>query len=280
MYLYDLNTQQYSRVTEELAGFTNPPESDFQVFTLRDLNNEKLFIGTDQLIILDLNKRAFKTYSTIKGIDIQSVNFVHIDKNGFVWFDINNAYLVRMEVPTSTFQVFGRKDGLPNIRLLEAHYDKMGNLWISSNKGLFQLIGFVNSQDSLVYNSYDKSDNLQSLEFQYHAKAVSPVGEIFFGGINGFNSFYPENVVTNPYPPNVHIIGLRVANNIEDINEKIYGKRLLIKPMIETNSIKIHYKIKVFTIEFVGLHFVAPESNQFQYILEGYDDHWTMLMHQ
>jgi GAF domain-containing protein len=84
-------------------------------------------------------------------------------------------------------------------------------------------------------------------------------------------------VITNPHPPKVHITGMRVENKTVGINEKIYGKKILTGPMIDTRKIKIHHKIKVFTIEFAGLHYVSPENNQFQYKLEGYDDHWTAV---
>ncbi len=135
-------------------------------------------------------------------------------------------------------------------------------------------MNMVNNQDTVISKIYTKSDNLQSIEFLYHSKAKAPDGEIFFGGINGFNSFYPEKIVTNPYPPEVHITGLEVANNEVLVNQKIYGSIILDKPVIDKDFIKIPHRIRVFNIKFVGLHFVSPEKNKFAYKLEGYDDQW------
>jgi len=274
LYLFNINTREYARVSKDLPGYINPPESTNQIRTFQNYNNEKLFIGGSSLITLDLASKEFKSNTIIEGIHISTINFIHVDKKDFVWFDINNNYLVRMDIANSSYQVFGTNEGLPNLSMFEAQDDNQGNLWISSNLGIYQFAGLVNNQDTLIYNSYDKSDNLQSLEFQYHSKAVSPDGEVFFGGINGFNSFYPQNVITNPYPPEVHITNLKVANKSVEVGEKIYGKVMLHNPIIKTKEIKVHHRIKVFTLEFAGLHFVAPENNNFKYILEGYDDHW------
>ncbi|MBN1180769.1 MAG: GAF domain-containing protein [Bacteroidales bacterium] len=274
LYYFDINTKEYVLISPSLEAFENTPEIPGQVFTLNRLDT-KVLIGADRLIVLDYNLNAFKEFSSIEGITVQSVNFIHVDKMGKVWFDINNEYLVRMEPSDYTFKVLGKRNGLPKIRLLEAADDKMGNLWVSSDKGLYQLMNVVKKQDTVIYRKYDKSDNLQSQEFLYHSKAESKEGEIFFGGINGFNSFIPEKVVINPYPPSVQLTNLKVANSIVGINEEVYGKVLLTRPLIETKSISLHHKIKVFSIEFAGLHYVAPENNKFKFMLEGYDDHWT-----
>ncbi len=222
-----------------------------------------------------MQKRHFTTFSDIEGISISSVNFIHVDQKQHIWFDINNDYLVRTNTDFSDFKVIGSANGLPDFDYYEACDDKQGNLWLSSNNGIVQLIDMINNQDTLKYNVFTKSDNLQSIEFIYHSKAVSADGEILFGGINGFNSFYPEKVVTNQYPPLVHITGMVAGNSKVSVNQKIFGRVLLDKPIIETESMKIHHRIRVFTLEFVGLHYVSPEKNRYAYMLENYDEQWN-----
>ena len=119
------------------------------------------------------------------------------------------------------------------------------------------------------------SDNVQSMEFLYHSKAVSPSGEILFGGINGFNSFIPEKVKPNPYVPNVIVTKLVAVGQEVKVGEKVEGKILLTKPIMETDKLHLHHKIKIFSFYFTGFHYVAPESNKFKYKLEGYDDDWN-----
>jgi hypothetical protein len=45
------------------------------------------------------------------------------------------------------------------------------------------------------------SDELQSNIFlNFTAYSKSPSGEMFFGGSNGFNAFYPDQIVDNQNP--------------------------------------------------------------------------------
>jgi ligand-binding sensor domain-containing protein len=275
LYSYHIKTGKYEKITANLPGYINSPETNSQIYTINSCQN-KLIIGTDHLIILDLQKRHFTTFSEIEGIPVSSVNFVLIDQKQNIWFDIDNTYLVSSDSGFNEFKVIGPANGLPDFDYYEASDDRQGNLWLSSNKGIVQLLDIINNQDTVKTNVFTKSDNLQSIEFLYHSKAVSPDGEIFFGGINGFNSFYPEKVVTNQYPPRVHITGLLAGNSKVSVNQKVFGKVLLDKPVIETKNIDIHHRIRVFTLEFVGLHYISPENNNYAYILEGYDEQWNL----
>ena len=274
LFSFHIKTGAYEKITENMAGYTNSPEINQQIYVINSFEN-KLLIGTDQLVVLDLQERQFTTFSEIEGISIASVNFIHIDQKQNIWFDINNNYLVRSNVEFNEFKVIGSSDGLPEFDYFEACDDKQGNLWLSSNKGIVKLTDIIHNLDTVKYNIFTKSDNLQSIEFLYHSKAVSPDGEIFFGGINGFNSFYPEQVVTNQYPPQIHITGMVTGNTRVSANEKILGRVLCEKPIIETKSIKIHHRIRVFTLEFVGLHYASPENNRYAYMLENYDEQWN-----
>jgi cell shape-determining protein MreC len=117
---------------------------------------------------------------------------------------------------------------------------------------------------------------LQSKQFILNSKLKSSEGELFFGGISGFNSFFPEKVVENPYPPAVIFTNLRVNNKLVKVGETLFGRKLLKESIAKTEHLVINHKIKIFTIEFAGLHYMAPEKNRYAYIMEGYDD-WTYV---
>lgn len=274
LYSYQINTGVYEKITEDFEGYTSSPAINSQIYTINSFQN-KLLVGTDMLIILDLSKRQFTSYSEIEGISISSVNFIHVDQQQNIWFDIDNTYLVRLNSDLSEFKILGTADGLPGFNYYEACDDKRGNLWLSTNRGIVKLNDIVNNQDTVAYSVFTKSDNLQSIEFLYHSKAVSSEGEIFFGGINGFNSFYPGKVVINPYPPQVHITGMMAGNSKIAVDQKVFGRVLFDKPVIETEQVKIHHRIRAFTLEFVGLQYVSPENNKYAYMLEGYDEQWN-----
>jgi ligand-binding sensor domain-containing protein len=277
LYIYTISSGEFKLVSgdSDLYGYLNIPEATRQIYTIHNHQDEKILIGTTSIISLDLASSSFKQITEINNIELVLVNSVFTDRTGNLWIIDDYNKIIKTNGSLSNFEVFNKDNGLPDAIFFEPVDDKEGNLWVSSNKGIIKLINFVNNQDSITYHIYKKSDNLQSQEFLYHSVAFSEEGEIHFGGINGFNSFFPENVKDNPFPPEVFISNLKIENKPVGVGEKVHGKVLLKKPMIETRYLKIHPKIKIITLEFAGIHFVSAENNKFIYKLEGYDDDWT-----
>ncbi len=85
---------------------------------------------------------------------------------------------------------------------------------------------------------------------------------MFFGGINGFNAFYPDQVKDNPYVPPLVITAVKKFDTI--------AKR----DISSADEIELSYKDKYLTIEFVALDYTIPEKNQYAYMMEGFDENW------
>ncbi len=145
--------------------------------------------------------------------------------------------------------------------------DDAGHVWISTDMGLSRY-----DPDTGVFKNFDIDDGLQSLEFiswAYHKSRNT--GELFFGGANGLNAFFPDEVRDNPNPPIVTLTSLQVGRNlIEQGQDSMLSGRLA-----ETTSLTLSHTQNDLTLGFVGLHFRQPEKNRYTYILEGYDDTWS-----
>jgi hypothetical protein len=116
-----------------------------------------------------------------------------------------------------------------------------------------------------TFRKYDKSDGLQGTEFNAGAYYRSNDGELFFGGINGYNSFYPRDVKDNTLLPEVVLTGFKVLN--EDVG--------LAASLEYTDTITLTHKDYVFSLEFAAIHLTAPEKNRYAYTLEGFDEDWV-----
>ncbi|MCP4213941.1 MAG: protein kinase, partial [bacterium] len=96
-------------------------------------------------------------------------------------------------------------------------------------------------------------------------------GEMFFGGINGFNAFYPRNIVDNPHIPPVVIIDFQIRNEPVKIGERSPLKRSI----SETKEIILgHSRDLAFSFDFAALDFSIPEKNMYKYRMEGFDKDW------
>ncbi|MFO7655778.1 MAG: two-component regulator propeller domain-containing protein, partial [Bacteroidales bacterium] len=272
-YLFNKKELKLTLLNESTPGFVNPKTLP-RIYSICHTGDNKMIFGSYILTILDRANNEFTYIDKVGNIEINSVNFVLIDKNGFLWASINLDFIVKYDLLKNEFEIFNEEDGLPDLEFIQAQEDIMGNLWVSTNRGIIKLENIINSSDDFKIAQYDNSDNLQGLEFLYGSSAKSRSGELWFGGTNGFNSFRPENVKPNPYVPNVIVTKFSVLGKEVNVGEEVFGKVLLTKPIMETKQIRIHHKIKMFAFDFTGFHFVAPENNKFKYILEGYDKEW------
>jgi DNA-binding CsgD family transcriptional regulator len=92
-------------------------------------------------------------------------------------------------------------------------------------------------------------------------------GWLYFGGINGFNSFVPHDIKINPFIPPIVWTALYWDNRKADLGRSLSSLKDLVLP----------YKADFVTFEFAALCYANPAMNQFAYRLEGRDDDWLYV---
>lgn len=197
------------------------------------------------------------------------VTMIHRAKNGTLWITTKEG-LNKFIEGGNGFKRYKEKDGLSSNLVQSILEDAHGNLWLGTNKGLS-----VFNPEKESFTNYDATDGLQSNEFSEHTCFKNKAGEMFFGGINGFNSFFPDSIRKNEYIPKIVIIDLLIFNKSVPIGATDGGRTILSKSITETDKIKLSYKDKVITFEFAALHYAAPGKNKYAYIMEGFDKKWS-----
>ena len=162
------------------------------------------------------------------------------------------------------FVHYGKKQGLASATIYDIVADKSGLLWFSSNRGLTRF-----NPASGQFRQFDVSHGLQDNEFNLNAAMAASSGELFFGGSNGFNAFYPERIGANRHKPQVALTAMQVLN-------KQSGNMVRHKGF---SDLVFGYQDYAVTFDFAGLDFRAPGQNRYQYKLEGFDDDWVELSH-
>jgi diguanylate cyclase (GGDEF)-like protein len=187
------------------------------------------------------------------------VHTLFVDAAGSLWAGTHGG-LSRLSADGRTFETFTTADGLPSDVVYGVRSDHQGRLWLSTNNGLASF-----DPRTRQVTSYGVSDGLQSAEFNFGAWHQSPSGELFFGGVNGFNAFVPDRLRRVAVPPPVVLTAVSV------------GHRPLAGPADETRRVSLGFRDKVLGLEFAALDFTAPHRNQFSYKLEGFDPEWVPL---
>ena len=99
---------------------------------------------------------------------------------------------------------------------------------------------------------------------------------MFFGGTNGLNAFFPNELTENINAPQVALVDLRVSN--ESI--KTSGAVALERSLQETDVITLDHSQKEVTFDFVAFHYADPKGNKYAYMLEGFNDDWVHVGQQ
>ncbi|SHM13918.1 Two component regulator propeller [Flavobacterium flevense] len=223
------------------------------------------------------SKPKFKNFKH-KSSDNKSISHNYIlelfeSRNGDMWIGTFggglNKYVQPLKGKSAYFITYNDKKGLPNNIIKGILEDDYANLWLSTNKGLSK---FNPSKES--FKNYDVNDGLQNNEFQELARLKLKNGAMLFGGINGFNMFYPEDIIDNRHEAVTVITDFFISNKSVKIDEEINGRVILNKSINYTQNIELEYDENSFSFEFAALHYVAPLKNQFAYKLEGFDKDW------
>ncbi|MBX7220129.1 MAG: SpoIIE family protein phosphatase [Blastocatellia bacterium] len=185
-----------------------------------------------------------------------AVRFVYVDRSGIVWAGTDGGGLNRLDPVSGQVTAFTMKEGLPNNVVYGILEDRQENLWLSTNYGICKF-----NPKTRACRVYDVHDGLQSNEFNQGAAFQNTSGELFFGGIGGYNIFRPETITDNPYiPPVVLTNYLKFDKPVETFNG--------------TEIAPLEYTENFFAFEFAALNYVVPEKNQYAYRLEGFDRDW------
>ena len=193
----------------------------------------------------------------------------YIDSAGILWLGTAKG-LNRFDPVKNEFMNFGSDDGLPDELIVGILDDHKGNLWLSHKRGLSKF----NMKTHSIRN-YTKFDGLQSNDFSEDAFYRDPAtGMMYFGGVMGFNSFYPDSIKENPYKPTVRFTELKINNTVVELNQKYNGRVILNKPIYLTKKLILTNPDKLISIEFSGLLYSSPKTMKYKYMLVGFDNSW------
>jgi ligand-binding sensor domain-containing protein/signal transduction histidine kinase len=223
------------------------------------------------LRVYNPQNQQVKSYRTKEGdagsLPSERITTIYIDQEGIVWVGTSGG-LARFDSQNQRFTTFGKKDGFPNEVIYGILEDKNKHLWLSGNKGIIQF-----DKQTKQIRTFDVSDGLQNNEFNLNAFHKNPRGEMFFGGINGFNAFFPERIVKRSFKPSVVIMDFQLGG--KSMNN--YGKdQILEQSIITTQAIVLSHQQSIFSFEFTALDFSNHKKIKYKYKMEGFDTEWNL----
>jgi ligand-binding sensor domain-containing protein len=190
----------------------------------------------------------------------------------YLWVSTKGGGLNHLQKSTGNFTHYTTKQGLPNDVVYGTITDKAGNIWGSTNRGLFCMLASGKKNDDPVIRVFGTSDGLQADEFNTNAFGKLTNGDLVFGGVNGINIFSPQKILAASFTPNVFITGILIGNKQLAPGD---NTGVLQQTIEKTNAITLSHLQDVLTLEFSALDFTAPQQNKYRYQLVGIDNEWV-----
>lgn len=263
LWLFDRSSGLYTRVQRSESG--NSIVSGNNILSIVEDKAGNLWFGTDDggLNKLDAITGEFSHYfhREEKKPDLR---VLMVDSKGRLW--VGQAGLYKFNAANNRFDLFMQAEIWKTVFIKGIVEDNEGFLWISSSNGIFRL-----DVDDKTFRSFNTIDGLQGQEFEANASLRTRDGEIYFGGVNGFNSFYPSEISQNAFIPPVYITEFAIENNLVaggTANAKIK------QDISFTETIELNYREATFSFSFAALNFTAAENNRYSYMLENWDRDW------
>lgn len=158
---------------------------------------------------------------------------------------------------------YSQKDGLPSNVIYGILIDNNNTLWMSTNHGLSNFNPFTHK-----FTNYDVNDGLQSNQFFWGAYHKTREGELYFGGINGLNSFYPDKLQPNKKIPRLFITKVNFLSSDSKTSITVDN----IYEITNTKNVELPYGTYRVKFELAALDYTTPIKNLYKAKLEGYDN--------
>lgn len=215
----------------------------------------------DCLIRIDPEKKKHRTFYI--GYPVRSI---HEDKNHNFWVGTEGGGLLLFDREKGVFREMTTKEGLPNNAILRILEDGKGNLWLSTYYGLCRY-----DPVSKTLRNFTQADGLQSNQFSFNAALIAKNGEFLFGGIKGFNSFFPDSIYDRRSSPRLFLTGLKIDNL--PVEEDTAPVTACNKDIV--TGITVPFDKAILSFDFTALHYSNSECLKYSYYLRGWDKDWS-----
>jgi ligand-binding sensor domain-containing protein/signal transduction histidine kinase len=258
------------RFTNYRPGPANPTWNGSSVGAIQQDRSGTMWFGTTggALVRFDDKTESFVNYPPDSRdphkLQGGAIAAIHEDRAGTLWVGAWDG-LYRFNRPNESFTRYTENQGLPSSVIQGILEDKTGGLWLGTKKGLSRF-----DPKTETFRNYEVSDGLQGDEFT-GSYFQGPDGEMFFGGANGFNAFFPEKIQDNPYVPPVAITSFKIFNKPVAVGVK----SVLTKAISYIDALTLSYRDSVFSFEFAALSYADSRKNRYRYKLENLEPGWN-----
>ncbi len=267
-----INTERFETISPKFGLL-----SSGKVRKMIELNNGTIVFGTfggglDFFVQGKIKNITLSHYS--KSIDSDYVNALCEDKDKNIWVGTWDG-LFLLDSTLTIRQQFNTLNGLPSNEITGIIADNGSDIWVSGMNGLSQLS--KTASDEFKISNYTTRNGLQGSYFTTYSTLKTSDGELYFGGYNGFNRFYPDKIRSIPKAPEVILTDFQLFNLSVPVNKKVDDRVLLTENISGTKSITLGNQQKVIGFRFAAMTTSQIEKVKYACLMKGVDPDWVIL---
>ncbi len=211
--------------------------------------SDSVWIFSSQgLFIMDIPKDRVVDHFSEKNGKLPFNNIYHAAKakQGQFWLATRGEGLLLWDPVKYTHKQYTTENGLSNNVIYAVYKDSFDNLWLPSNFGLMQF--HIPTNKIRVFTT---RDGLPHNEFNYISHFRDSSGNFYFGGLNGFISFNPKDIMAQKTvrskEPLFQLTSIRVFNptagNFDEYIKAFWKKNALILQASNPKAINIKFAL-------------------------------------
>ncbi|MDN3652955.1 EAL domain-containing protein [Thalassotalea ponticola] len=264
---------RFSTVDNQLHSY-KMPSSGSHFYPVGRAEERSIWVKSalGKLFKYDVVKDAFSLFYMPETTPIADLFITDVvESKHHLWFATWDSGVIGYHKESKQFSVYNEQNGLKNnfiAKLLVVD----DSVWVSTNKGISK----IEVETSTVSN-YDTTFGLQGSEFNSGAGFKSSQDKLYFGGLNGFNSFYSQDIAIAQEVINKPILTeLYIANELVQIGDKPdeQSRVILTSPLHNQPAITLDYKQSPISIDFVSPNPMSAQRIKYRYRLVGNDSQW------
>ncbi|TYC08486.1 two-component system sensor with a ligand-binding domain protein [Bizionia gelidisalsuginis] len=240
--------------------------ADFRYFK-ESKTDSIVWLGTrnDGVLKIHLSGRVESIFTTDSKPSI-SRNYILVieeDSNKSLWIGTHGGGLNHISADGKTIKIFTKLQGLPDNNIVGILMDANKSLWISTYNGLSHF-----KKETEVFQNFYTEDGLTHFEFNYTSFFKDSRGTFYFGGMNGVNTFKPNEVLKQSITPKLHLLG------VSGYNSKDQTRFSTDYSQIEFKKFQVSPYDQYFEINWTMPSYFQNQKHTYSTKLEGFENRW------
>ncbi len=236
--------------------------------------NDSLWLASrDSLILFDPATQRIEKIkpnaSDLRALASSAITGMLTDYQGRLWVATFGTGINVLEKRDANgkpiFRRIGTAEGLPHANVNKLLLDKKGRIWASTDDGLAMI-----EPTTFKVHKYQHADGVNLSSYWARSGAVTPQGELLFGGVGGITVVRPDFLEDWQFQPPVVLTDVRVGGKVLLANRFNQVDKSASPPA----PIVITPNANSLAVEFAALDYSAPEYNRYSYQLQGYESDW------